>query len=169
FNGSNRLVTAIGAMTTTNFVTNQASSFVVTRADNTTQTSCVYTTDPLVQTTRFSNHIPWSGTVYYDIGTCCDDRIQVGGLTGLDNYSVWSYDAINTGTGKQLYRNGTLVQNMGVAALTYNSHATQRFNLGGNTTGSAGFQGDIAEVIIFREKINTAQRHIIQNYLAAKY
>src|SRR5690606_37145335 len=115
FSGSNSLVTGVGAITTTNFVTDQASTFVVSRADNTTQSSSLYTTDPLenAPNTRFSTHIPWAGTVYYDIGTCCADRIQAGGLSNLTSYNVWSYDAINTATGKQLYQNGTLAQNVG--------------------------------------------------------
>jgi hypothetical protein len=168
FNGTNRLRTGLN-LTTTNFVTNEASTFMVCRADNTAQTSSVYTTDPLVGSTRFSCHIPWSNTVYYDIGTCCgvDARIQVGGLAGLTNYSYWSYDAHPT-SGKQLYRNGGLLQNR-ANTTTYTSHATQRFNIGANTGGTNGFVGDITEVIIFRNKINTAQRIIIENYLSAKY
>ncbi|WP_433991557.1 T9SS type A sorting domain-containing protein [Kordia algicida OT-1] len=168
FNGSNRLRTGL-TLTTSNFVTNQASSFIVTKADNTTQTSSVYTTDPLVGSTRFSNHIPWAGTVYYDIGTCCGSsaRIQVGSLTGLTSYSIWSYDA-HPSSGKQLYRNESLLQSRANTS-TYSSHASQRFNLGANTSGSNGFAGDVTELIIFRTKVNTAQRLIIDNYLAAKY
>ena len=172
FNGSNKLTTATGAITTSNFVTSQASTFVVSRADNTTQTSCVYTTDPLENApgTRFSNHLPWSGTVYYDIGTCCNDRIQAGGLSNITSYNAWSYDAINSGVGKQLYQNGTLAYNVAVSTLPYSSHATQAFNIGANTSGDDnGFEGDVTEVIIFTTKINTAQRRIIQNYLSAKY
>lgn len=168
FSGTNRLRTGL-TLTTSNFVTNQATSFTVCEADNTTQTSSVYTTDPLVGSTRFSNHIPWSGTVYYDFGTCCgtNARIQVGGLTGLTSYSYWSYDA-NPITGKQLYRNGTLLQNRSNTT-TYSNHATHRFNIGANTSGTNGFVGNITEVIIFTTKINTAQRIIIENYLSAKY
>ncbi|MBX2917563.1 MAG: T9SS type A sorting domain-containing protein [Cyclobacteriaceae bacterium] len=167
FNGSNRLRSGL-TLTTSNFVTNQASSFVVNKADNTTQTSCVYLTDPL-EANRFANHIPWGGTVYYDFGTCCgtDARIEVGGLAGLTNYSIWSYDA-NSASGKQLYRNGTELQNR-AGISTYSSHATHRFNIGGNTTGSGGFEGDVTEVIIFNARINQAQRVLIQNYLSAKY
>ncbi|HRE98857.1 MAG TPA: hypothetical protein PK637_18990, partial [Flavobacteriales bacterium] len=167
FSGSNRLRSGL-TLTTSNFVTTEASSFVVNRADNTTQSSSVYLTDPL-EGNRFSTHIPWSGTVYYDIGTCCsnDARIEVGGLTGLTNYSIWSYDA-NATLGKQLYRNGTLLQDR-ANALAYSSHATHRFNIGGNTSGTAGFQGDVTEVIIFNARINQAQRILIQNYLSAKY
>ncbi len=168
FSGTTMLRSGL-TLTTTNFVTNQASSFTVSRAANTTQTSCVYTTDPLVGTTRFSNHIPWSNTIYFDIGTCCsnDARLQVGSLTGLNNYSIWTYDAEPT-SGKQLYRDGTLLQDR-PNTLAYNSHASHRFNIGGNTSGTNGFVGAVTEIIIFNAKINSAQRIIIDNYLSAKY
>ncbi|MBK8340147.1 MAG: T9SS type A sorting domain-containing protein [Flavobacteriales bacterium] len=41
----------------------------------------------------------------------------------------------------------------------------------GNATGAAGWNldGDIAEVIMFNSRVNTAQRYLIGNYLAAKY
>ncbi|AUS04471.1 T9SS type A sorting domain-containing protein [Pseudotamlana carrageenivorans] len=168
FSGSNRLRTGL-TLTASNFIVDEASSFVVVRADNTTQKSCVYTTDALVGSTRFTCHIPWNGSVYFDIGTCCgtDARIQVGGLPNLTDYSIWSYDA-NPTTGKQLYRNENLLQNRGNTR-NYNSYSTQRFNLGGNTSGTAGFVGDMTEVAIFKTKVNAAQRIIINNYLSAKY
>jgi hypothetical protein len=169
FSGSNRLETGL-TLTTSNFVTNQASSFMVNIAGNTTQRSSVYTTSPLSGASRFSNHIPWAGTVYYDIGNCCGAaaRLQVPSLSGLTtSYSFWSYDA-NPTTGKQLYRNGTLLQSR-VGTSSFTNHGSFRFNLGGNTAGTNGFVGDVAEVIIYTTKINTAQRIIIENYLAAKY
>ncbi|AJR04907.1 proprotein convertase P-domain-containing protein [Siansivirga zeaxanthinifaciens] len=167
FNGFNRLRTGLN-LNTSNFITDKASSFLVSKADNTWQSSSVYTTDPL-EVNRFSNHVPWSGSVYYDIGSCCTNnaRIEVGGLTGLNNYSIWSYLA-DAATGKQLYRNQTLLQDR-ANTLTYNSHATHRFNIGGNTTGTNGFYGSITELVIYKTKVNTAQRIIIDNYLAAKY
>lgn len=167
FGGTNRLRTGL-TLTTTNFVNDQASSFTVARADNTTQNSSVFLTDPL-GTNRFSNHVPWSNVVYYDIGDCCgnDARLSVSGLTGLASYSIWTYDA-NPSSGKQLYRNGTLLQSRPNTS-AYTSHGTNRFNIGANTTGSNGFQGDVTEIIIFNAKINTAQRILIDNYLSAKY
>ena len=168
FNGNNNLNTGLN-LTATNFIQNQASSFVFARADNTYQSSSVYTTSPLVGSTRFTCHIPWSNTVYFDIGTCCsnDSRIEVSGLTNLTSYSIWAYDAHPT-TGKQLYRNETLLQSRGNTT-TYNSYASQRFNLGGYVSGTDGFVGDITEVIVYRSKINQAQRIIVDNYLSAKY
>ncbi|WP_299386892.1 T9SS type A sorting domain-containing protein [uncultured Lacinutrix sp.] len=168
FNGANRLRTGF-TLTTSNFITNQATSVVVAKADNTSQTSSLYTTDPLVSSTRFSTHIPWNGTVYFDIGTCCNStaRLEVGGLSGLNDYSIWSYNA-NPTTGKQLYRNSDLLQDR-AGSSNYTSHASQRFNIGGYTSGTNGYVGDLTELVVFKSTINTAQRIIIDNYLAAKY
>lgn len=161
FNASGILRTGLN-LTTSNFVTNQASSFIYAKA-NTITSSWPYSTLPH-QSQRFSCHIPWSNsTVYFDIGQCCSAsaRIQVSGLSNLTGYSLWSYDA-NPSSGKQLYRNGGLLQNRGNSS-TYSSHASHRFGLGDN------FNGNMTEVIIYRTKVNTAQRLIINNYLAAKY
>lgn len=160
---SHYLKTAVGSLDTSNFVTNEASTFVVSRADTYNQSSSLYTTEPLVGNSRFSNHIPWGGTVYNDIGTCCSQnaRLQVGGLQGLTNYNIWSYDA-NPTTGKQLYRNGTLLQSRPNTTL-YHSHATQRFRIGRN------YKGDVTEVIVFKNKIKTIERMIVENYLSSKY
>lgn len=167
FSGTNRLRTGL-TLTSSNFVNNQASSFTVNRADNTTQTSSVYLTDPL-EANRFSNHLPWAASVYFDIGPCCnfDGRLEIPGLTGLTNYSIWSFDA-NPSTGKQLYRNGTSVQSR-PNSQSFTNHANYRFNIGGHISGSQGFQGDVTEVIIFNARINQAERIIIENYLSAKY
>ncbi len=157
------LKTGHGVLNTNNFITDQASTFVVNRADVTNQASSLYTTEPLVGNSRFSNHLPWHGTIYYDIGTCCSQnaRLQVGGLSGLTNYNIWSYDALPS-TGKQVYRNGNLLQSRPNTTL-YHSHSTQRFRIGRN------YKGDVTEVIIFKNKINTAQRLIVENYLSAKF
>lgn len=167
FNGFNRLRTGL-TLTSSNFVNDQASAFTVNRADNTTQQSSVFLTDPL-DGNRFSNHIPWANTVYFDIGTCCntDARIEVSGLTSLDSYSIWSYDALPA-TGKQLYRNGSSLQSRANTS-TFTNHASYRFNLGGNTSGTQGYAGDVTEVIIFNTRINQAERILIENYLSAKY
>jgi hypothetical protein len=167
FNGANRLRTGL-TLTAANFVVDRASTFSVIRADNTTQQTCVYVTDPL-DINRFSNHLPWQGVAYFDIGTCCgtDSRLEVPGLTGLTSYSLWSYTA-EPAAGKTLYRNGTSLQNRAGAG-AFNTHASHRFNLGGHTSGTGGYEGDITEIAIFTVHVNQAERLIIDNYLAAKY
>lgn len=168
FNSLNRLRTGL-TLTTSNFINDKASSFSVVKADNTTQTSCVYMTDPLESATRFSNHVPWGGTVYYDIGTCCsnDARLDFGALAGLTSYSIWSYTADAT-NGKTLYRNGSLLLNRANTS-TYSSHASHRFNLGGHSSGANGFEGDMTEIAIYNVRVNDAERVIVDNYLASKY
>ncbi|GAA4299465.1 T9SS type A sorting domain-containing protein [Aestuariibaculum suncheonense] len=168
FNGNNRLRTGL-TLSSSNFIINEASTFVVAKADNITQQSSVYTTDPLENSSRFSAQIPWNGNVIYDLGACCstDARIEIAGLYRFTNYSIWAYNA-HPSSGKQLYRNATLIGDENNTT-NYTSQASQRFNLGGNTTNTNGFSGNMAEIIIFKSKINDSQRIIIDNYLAAKY
>lgn len=146
----------------TNYIVNQTSSYVHLRANSITN-SFPYDSRGAAGT-RFLCHVPWGdSTVYFDIGTCCgtNARIQVSGLTGLTDYSLWNFDA-SFSTGKQLYRNGTSIGNV-TGSSTFTPQTTSRFSLG------RGFNGNMTEVIIFNTKVNTAQRLIIQNYLSAKY
>jgi len=146
----------------TNYIVNQTSSYVHLRANSITN-SFPYDSRGAAGT-RFLCHVPWGdSTVYFDIGTCCgtNARIQVSGLTGLTDYSLWNFDA-SFSTGKQLYRNGTSIGNV-AGSSTFIPQTTSRFSLG------RGFNGNMTEVIIFNTKVNTAQRLIIQNYLSAKY
>lgn len=155
------LQTATG-LNTTNFVSDQTSTFIHAKANSLTQ-SFPYSAFG-ASNTRFLSHIPWiDSRVYFDFGVCCNanTRVQVGGLTGLFNYSLWSYDAINS-TGKQLYRNGNVIANTPGAG-TFIPATTTRFLLGRQ------FDGNITETIVFKSKINMAQRLIIQNYISAKY
>ena len=161
FDGNDYLETT-GSLTTSNFVVDEASSFLVCER-NAITSSWLYATSPH-QTDRFSCHLSWSnGRVYFDIGSCCGSqaRLDVGGLSNLNTYSYWSYDALNS-SGKQLYRNGTLLQNR-TNTQSYNSHASHTFRIG------ESYNGNVTEIIIFRQKVNTAQRLIIENYLSAKY
>ncbi|WP_018472384.1 T9SS type A sorting domain-containing protein [Echinicola pacifica] len=151
-----------GALTTANFVTDQASTFLVTSRNSNSATK-IYGTSPL-ETERFSAHLPWTdGTIYYDFGGCCTatTRIQVGGQANLNLYSIWSYDA-RAAEGKQLYRNGTQLQNR-AGINNYTGHSTQSFRVG------VELRGQITELIIFKERLNQAETIIIWNYLNAKY
>lgn len=160
FDAKGTLRTGTG-LTTSNFITNQASSYIHLKANSITKSFPYQATGA---GTRFLCHIPWSNSkVYFDIGICCNSnaRVQVGGLTGLTDYSLWSYDALAS-TGKQLYRNGTSLANV-AGSSTFIPQTTSRFTIGRK------FDGNMTEVIVFKSKVNTAQRLIIQNYISAKY
>ncbi|MCB0397222.1 MAG: T9SS type A sorting domain-containing protein [Flavobacteriales bacterium] len=54
----------------------------------------------------------------------------------------------------------------GLQSVTTN---TGVFTIGGAAAGSTPYNGDVAEYIIYNTPLNTAQRIIVENYLAAKY
>lgn len=160
FVGSNRLTTAVN-LNSSYFPSNAATTFIISKADNTSQNSSIYGTYPL-QGNRFSAHLPWAGNYYFDIGTCCSSPSRVfSGFGAAGNYSIWSFSA-NSAQGKTVYKDHTQVGNV-AGVNTYSSHASHQFQLG------EGYSGDIAEMILFTERINSAQRNIITNYLSAKY
>jgi hypothetical protein len=161
FDTNGFLLSATG-LNTINYISNQASSFIHLQANSITNS---FPYDSRGSSgTRFLCHVPWGdNTVYFDIGTCCGTsaRVQVSGLTNLTNYSLWNFDALPA-TGKQLYRNGAILANV-AGSSTFIPQTTSRFSLGNN------FNGNITELIVYNTKVNTAQRLIIQNYIAAKY
>ena len=159
-------------LSTAYFPYNEASTFIVTRHDNSTQTANSYGTSTTLggglAGNRFSAHMPWNGTVYYDIGNCCgtDGRSQFtydSNWTG--NYTIFSYTASAT-DGKTVRGNATQ-QDFDAGTDIFQDHSSYYFNLG--QTQGTNFQGDILEYIMFTSPLNTAQVIIMENYLAAKY
>ena len=69
---------------------------------------------------------------------------------------------------RELFINGTSESNdtNGMQDVSGN---TAVFTLGAFYDGAEHFEGDIAEFIIFTSALNSAQRRIVENYLAAKY
>lgn len=63
-----------------------------------------------------------------------------------------------------LYNNGTVSQSGTTNNITYGS-----FQIGRENSGTTHFKGDIAEIICYTITLNTAQRCIVENYLASKY
>lgn len=162
FNAQGFLYTGLN-LTTSNFVTNQASTFTVTQLISKTSSN-TYGTYPL-NANRFNAHIPWNNNIaYFDIGQCCGSsaRLQVSqSLNSYYNYSLWTYGA-NSASGKQMYRNGNLLVSKNGSS-TFNRHNTSRFQIGQN------YKGNIPEIVVYKSKVNTAQRIIVDNYLSAKY
>lgn len=169
FNGSKRLETALGVLNTSNFVVDQTTTFFVSKA-NVIQNASVFLTNPLQSNpnTRFSGHIPWSNGMYFDLGLCCGEgRLQTGIPASVTSYNTWCLNASPT-SGMKIYQNGSVLASNATTS-TYNSHSTQRFNVGGSISNSLGFNGEIAELIFFRTELNRAERIIVNNYLAAKF
>ncbi|MBK7085607.1 MAG: T9SS type A sorting domain-containing protein [Flavobacteriales bacterium] len=70
---------------------------------------------------------------------------------------------------RTVYRNGVSIHSdVNLLQLPQTNNQPLRI---GNASGSVGWNldGDIAEVIMFNNRVNTAHRYLIANYLAAKY
>lgn len=176
YNGSSSMLSTTGTLTSTNFPTNTASWFILSKANNTSQNSNVFQSYPFCSN-RFSCHIPWANIAYADMGNCCGSTARLNATTSnfLTN-AIWSY-VRNAANGGQLYSNGSLIANQ-TGSSTYSAQTNSAFNIGGKDNGAActsgassanGFDGDIGEIIIFKTRIDSAKRYIIENYLSSKY
>ncbi len=173
FNNVNDVLATNSTLSSATFPYNEASTFIVTRHDNNSQQSVTYGTSTTQgggqDTNRFGSHLPWGNTVYYDIGTCCGSQTRINFAydgSWVGQYSIFSYVASST-DGKTVYRNNTLAGGPVAGTNTFNDPTSKYFHLG--QQGNDNFQGDITEFILFTRPVNTTQRNIVNNYLAAKY
>jgi len=145
------------------FPTNASSVFIVSSDDDVTQNSYIYSTSPLVPNNRFAANLPYGGNYYFFFG----DNLATGYLTGAYNsnayqFYIWNGNG-NPANGKTVYKNESLL-NSSAGVGTFTNHLSSNFKL-----NYGSFKGDIAELIIYTDYINSAQRKIVDNYLSAKY
>ena len=92
---------------------------------------------------------------------------SAGGQVSTSSYNVFEY-SYTASVGRDVYKNGGNI-------LTDNDNKTPRTNslplYIGNERSTSGREvnGQIAEVIMYNAPLNSAQRIIVNNYLAAKY
>jgi hypothetical protein len=119
---------------------------------------------------------PSSGeSVDYGTFTVTNDRLRLrnGGNNAYSAINSVTQDAWHVGT---LSKNGTAVNGWNDNTNILNTTGTfldwpvsNAYDLGAANFSGRSFQGEIAELIIYSVSINTAQRIILNNYLAAKY
>lgn len=114
-------------------------------------------------------------SVDYGTFSVTNDRLRLRNLTNN------AFSAINSVT-QNAWHVGTIRKN-GTAVNAWNDNTsiisttgahldwavTNGFDLGAANFSTRSFQGEIAELIIYSTAINSAQRIILNNYLAAKY
>lgn len=122
---------------------------------------------------------PQSGFILYATPTDNDWSYWTGTGTGWNQIGVvnsthgfWASQVMtfnNATNDKELYVNeGTAFTSNDA----YSNNTTRPFRIGAGVNESTPdfyYSGDIGEVIIFNTVLNSAQRVIVQNYLAAKY
>jgi len=92
---------------------------------------------------------------------------SAGGQVTTTTFDVIEY-SYSTGVGRDVYKNAANI-------ITDNENKTPRVNslplyiANERTTTGREVNGDIAEVVAFNAPLNSAQRLIVNNYLAAKY
>ncbi len=150
------------------FPQDEATTFTITQHDNLSQRSNTYATTPL-QGNRFSSHMPWSGTIYHDLGACCGAAARVQYTydpAWLTEGSILAYRS-GGGYSKEALRNNVSQATGNTATSTFTNPGSYTFEIG--QTQNQNFQGDVAEFLMFNVAINDAQMTIVHNYLAAKY
>jgi len=157
FDGSSRLATT-NNLNSSYFPTDAASVFFVSIADNLTQNNNIFGSFPL-DADRFAGLAPSSSNSTFYMGGVGNTVSTSYGSSGT--FYIHSFEG-NAADGLSIYRDNSL-QNNAATAGTYSGHATHTFQMGD------ALEGDIPELIIFNEKVNTAQRNIVNNYLGAKY
>lgn len=169
------LVTSDANLNAATFPTNEATTFVVTRHDNASQRSSIYTTATAsnsgVGTNRFTSHLPWNNIAYFDLGNCCgtgDSRIQITyDADWVGEYGIFTYQR-DVAEGMEVWRDNTSIAGpSGTPTSSFTSHGSRQFYIGHSSNDN--FQGDVAEILVFKDAINDAERTIVNNYLAAKY
>ena len=102
---------------------------------------------------------------YYTDGTRTFPSTAAGQLTTA-GFNIFEY-SYSAAVGRDVYKNNTSIH-------TDNENKTPAANnfdlyIGNERTTSRYLNGDIAELIIFNAPLNSTQRIIVNNYLAAKY
>lgn len=117
-----------------------------------------------------------SSTTFVDYGnSTVDDRIRVrNGATdqlsavNTASQSTWHISVVSyDGTNTTVWNDNTQIVNVANNAFGWDIDAN--FDIGGANVSSSSFNGDIAEVIVLSHAVNTTERIILENYLAAKY
>jgi len=97
-------------------------------------------------------------------------EVTSGGTSTAGNWAGQTIEYQNSSNGKKMHINGSLdAEN--THSLTTNPSNPIRIGAGKNEDSSPDYyyQGYIGEIIMYKVVLNSAQRIIVQNYLAAKY
>ncbi len=168
FDGSNDRMLAAGISTS-----NQLTLFVVVRHNGLNHNN-----DGIIHAAPTGNAFSVDGNskvvgmwtqvsdgVVWGRGVESDKTIQsISKVTALSTGQFYIISQDYNGSAINQYVNGAIA---GTASYDGTLDSWTDFGLG--RQGDETLNGDIAEIIVYTNSLNTAQRYIIQNYLAAKY
>lgn len=118
---------------------------------------------------RMSVALSYNNNIFWD-HTNSTGRLSVGWSGSSSAYNTTYLWNFGVGGGTQIItRNGASIASMASSG-SYTQQTGSSFYLcGEGPTETAGFDGTLSEVLIFNRRLNTAEKNILQTYLAAKY
>ncbi|WP_221791948.1 hypothetical protein [Aquisediminimonas sediminicola] len=121
-------------------------------------------------TNRYLVSLPWNdGNIYWDHGNLNAGRVSVswsGTNSALDRVYLYNFNASSP---ISIARDGSTIASSSNTG-TYTPASNHFFNIGGGEGDSnRHHDGIVSELIVYSRKLKTAERNIIQSYLAAKH
>lgn len=164
FDGINDLLSISSAALAS--IANDVTIFIVSNKASNQNNSILFASPDDSTTNRFNIHLPWSdGNVYWDFG----DSSSTGRLAHSWNASfatpyIWSFDNSSSPAGAHIWLNGTNIASKGSSGTP--DYTAKAYTL---LVGTAGYNGDIAEVIIYNKVLTNYERKAVEDYLSNKY
>lgn len=115
---------------------------------------------------RIAIDIPYAGNIYWDHSPSTG-RLSVGWSgsgSAFNTTYLWNF-SIGGGT-QTILRNGASIASQSSTG-SYTPLVGQNFAVCGGE--GSGFDGSVSELLVFSRRLNTAEKNILQSYLAAKY
>lgn len=116
---------------------------------------------------RIAIDIPYAGNIYWD-QTPANGRLSTswsGSGSAFNTTYLWNF---SIGGGNQsIFRNGASIASQSSTTGSYTPLAGQNFAVCGGEGG--GYDGTVSELLVFSRRLATAEKNILQSYLAAKY
>jgi probable HAF family extracellular repeat protein len=117
-------------------------------------------------TSYYSQLYPWTdGNIYEDFGNSVRPQVPVA-LQPLDKFHI--YNAVSGASELTARYNGAPLYHTTNNSVVFSSNPTLGSSTGGNG-GTAYFDGDIAEVMIFNRVLTSQERDVVGNYLNGRY
>ncbi|WP_221791950.1 hypothetical protein [Aquisediminimonas sediminicola] len=171
FDGTTNILEVVGGIYPNNAAISDSDYFIVTTSVTNKYQFLFYNNLPTTSSgPRISAHMPWiDSTIYWDHST----RIAIswGGNSSVYNRK-YIYNLGASVSGQQsIARDGNILSSInGSSATIYTKLSTHTFFLGNGYTGSgASHNGVISEFIVYSRRLNSAEKNILQSYLAAKH
>jgi len=148
----------------------KASIFIVQRQDGNSDKNTTFGFDGSGSTDTFLSNLDRNDTLYFDFGdTSNGDRFSTSSPTDWDDaYHLVEIFRDGT-TGEIRVDNTSEASNSSAFSNSVTTSNSASLYIGSNTSSSNNLQGQIAEIIIYRDVLTDSEKNKVRNYLNSKY